>query len=70
MPPTPTALLMTALALLRLPACSGFRMARFSESSAGAEAEGAAAAGSPGAAPAKKKKSVAWSEGTSDALTC
>ena len=31
MPPTPTALLMTALALLRLPACSGFRMARVSE---------------------------------------
>ena len=87
MPPTPAALLMTALALLRLPACSGFRMARFSEASAGDKAEGArvavprllpvkelparaAAAGSPGAAPAKKKKSVAWVEGTSDALTC
>ena len=69
MPPTPTALLMTALALLVLPACSGFRVARVSESPAGDEAE-AAAAGGPGAAPAKKKKSVAWVEGTSDALTC
>ena len=79
MPPTPTALLMTVLALLLLPTCSCFRTvsrssaARRRRSCTAASSEGAAAAaaaGSPGAAPTKKKKSVAWVEGTSDALTC
>ena len=41
MPPTPTALLMTVLALLLLPTCSCFRtVARVSEFPAGDEAEG------------------------------